>query len=466
MNTHVIEKPVFVFVSNYLNHHQIPFCNAMYEICGGSFAFVQTEPVEEERVRMGWAEQVQQPYLRLYYQEEEACKRLISDAELVMFGGCEDESYIQGRLAQGKAVIRCSERLYRTGQWKAVSPRGLKKKYHDHTRYRKSPVYLLCAGAYVPSDFSIVRAYPGKMYCWGYFTETKHYDVDRLLAGKGWREPDAAGADSGASDTAGAVGGASDTADTASGAGKVPYILWAARMIELKHPELALETARHLKSEGLSFHMDMIGGGAMEERMKVLRAEYGLEKEVGFPGFLAPEQVREYMERADIFLFTSDRQEGWGAVINEAMNSGCGLIAGHMAGAAPFLVHDGENGFIYRDGNRKELFALAERLVRDRELCARLGRNAYRTITEIWNAENAAKSLWELCGSLGLIRGGGRMKESRQKASDRKPSDCPTGDFHGSAACEKAGFAPAPCAPAAVIPERKMYALLKREKRQ
>lgn len=430
MSTYVTEKTAFVFVSNYLNHHQIPFCNAMYELCGGSFTFVQTEPVEEERVRMGWARQVQQPYLRLYYKEAEECKRLISDAEIVMFGGCEDERYIEERLEKGKIVIRCSERLYRTGQWKAVSPRGLKKKYHDHTRYRKSPVYLLCAGAYVPSDFSIVRAYPGKMYCWGYFPETKHYDVDRLMDGKGL-------AKSGIGETA--EDSVPGTAEAAGGADRVPYILWAARMIDLKHPELALETARYLKSRGLSFHMDMIGGGVLEEQVKKLRAEYGLEEEVGFPGFMSPGQVREYMERADIFLFTSDRHEGWGAVANEAMNSGCALIANHMIGAVPYLVKDGENGLIYRDGNREELFALAEKLVMDRELCARLGRNAYRTITEVWNAENAAKSLWELCGSLGhRCPGTHRVIEA----------------------------APAPCAPAAVIPERKMYALLKKEKRQ
>lgn len=415
MNTYVMEKPAFVFVSNYLNHHQIPFCNAMYELCRGSFAFVQTEPVEEERIQMGWAGQVQQPYLRLYYKEAEECKRLIFDAEIVMFGGCDDESYIEERLESGKTVIRYSERLYKTGQWKAVSPRGLKKKYHDHTRYRNSPVYLLCAGAYVPADFSIVRAYSGKMYCWGYFPETKYYDVDRLVAGKGLADSD-----------------------------RIPYILWAARMIDWKHPELPLETARYLKSRGLSFHMDMIGGGALEEQVKKLRAEYGLEEEVGLPGFMSPAQVREHMERADIFLFTSDRQEGWGAVANEAMNSGCALIANHMIGAVPYLIKDGENGLIYRDGNREELFALAERLVKDRDLCARLGRNAYRTITEVWNAENAAKSLWELCESLGFTSG-----------------------TPGSAGAHRAvGFAPAPCAPAAVIPERKMYALLKKEKKQ
>ena len=91
--------------------------------------------------------------------------------------GVEDESYIAERLAEGKPVVRLSERIYKDGQWKAISPRGLKKKYHDHTKYRKSPVYLLCCGGYVASDFHIVRAYPGKMFKWGYFPEKKLYDL-------------------------------------------------------------------------------------------------------------------------------------------------------------------------------------------------------------------------------------------------------------------------------------------------
>ena len=41
------ETPKFIFVSNYLNHHQIPFCNAMYTILQESFAFIQTEKMEE-----------------------------------------------------------------------------------------------------------------------------------------------------------------------------------------------------------------------------------------------------------------------------------------------------------------------------------------------------------------------------------------------------------------------------------
>lgn len=402
-----------IFVSNYLNHHQIPFCNAMYELLDGSFLFIQTEPMDEERIQMGWNEKNTQPYLKFFYEEPEACKKLILDAGIVIFGGCDDEGYIEERLNAGKPVIRYSERLYKTGQWKAVSPRGLRKKYHDHTRYRKAQVYLLCAGAYVASDYSLIHAYPKKKFCWGYFPETKHYDIDKLLVQKGWGED------------------------------REMYLLWSARMIDWKHPELAVETARYLKEKGYSFHMDIIGGGTMEEEVRALAERYDLGDCVGFPGFLKPEQVREYMEKADIFLFTSDRQEGWGAVSNEAMNSGCALVADHMIGAIPYLVQDGVDGLIYKDGNPNELFALAERLVCDRELCRRLGRRAYAKITESWNAENAARRLVELCRELGLL--GEEIKVDRKaEAAD-------------------AGL-PTPGAPAAVIPERKMYRLLKRGK--
>ena len=173
----------FVMVSNYLNHHQIPFCNAMEELLRGSFAFLQTEPVEEERLRMGWKE-ADYPYLVHYYTEPEKGRKLIEQADVVLFGGTDDESFIQDRLHQGKPVIRYSERLYKEAQWKAISPKGLVQKYKDHTCYRNKEVYLLCAGAYVPSDFHIVRAYPEKMLKWGYFPEKKVYDVEQLMAEK------------------------------------------------------------------------------------------------------------------------------------------------------------------------------------------------------------------------------------------------------------------------------------------
>lgn len=354
------------FVSNYINHHQIPFCTAMYERLGSAFCFIQTEPMEEERVKMGWgADFSKLPWLRLYYEQTEECKKLITDSDVVLFGGVDDESYIAERLQAGKLTVRLSERIYKSGQWKAVSPRGLKKKYIDHTQYRKKEVYLLCYGGYVASDFHIVHAYPDKMFKWGYFPAFKEQDIDALMqAKKERREKD----------------------------GKIS-LLWAGRFIDWKHPEYAIMAAEKLKKEGCPFSLTMVGGGEMEEQLKAMVQEAGLTSEVCFAGFQRPEEVRHFMEQSDIYLFTSDYKEGWGAVLNEAMNSGCAVVVNCAIGAVPFLVKPEKNALIYPNKGKDIFYEKLTGLMKSPAKIEALGREAYRSISQEWNADIAAERL-------------------------------------------------------------------------
>ena len=119
-------------ISNYINHHQIPVSDEFYKRLGEDYHFIQTEPMEEERVKMGWGDEVKElPYLLCYYEQPKKCEKLILESDVVIFGGVEDESYISPRLKKGLFTIRYSERIYKEGQWKRVSPRGLLKKYKD-----------------------------------------------------------------------------------------------------------------------------------------------------------------------------------------------------------------------------------------------------------------------------------------------------------------------------------------------
>ena len=387
------------FVSNYINHHQVPLSNELYRLLGEDYAFVQTEPMEEERIKQGWAKDYSTlPYLRIYTDNPSEVQKEIDESDVVIFDGLEDESYIADRLKEGRIVIRAWERLYREGQWKAISPRGLIRKYHDHTRYSKAPVYLLCCGAYVADDFEIIKAYRGKRYKWGYFPEFLPSEESER---KEWKEHD------------------------------IPHILWAGRFLKLKHAMDALEALRVLKDEGLKFEMTLIGGGECEEELKEFVRVNAMESCVHFTGFLSPEEVREYMKRANIYLFTSNFEEGWGAVINEAMNSGCAVIASHATGAAPFLIRDGRNGLIYKSEDVKSLTDALRGLVTDRDECRRMGEAAYQTIAAEWNPEVAAKRLYNLCE---LIMSGAPAFEADGPISEAK-----------------------------VIPEKKMYEYVKGE---
>ena len=80
-------------------------------------------------------------------------------------------------------------------------------------------------------------------------------------------------------------------------------------------------------------------------------------------------------------------------MLNEAMNSGCAVVASDAVGATPFLVKDGVNGSVYHSCDTQELYEKVRRLLDDTAAQERLGSAAYRTISEHWNAETAAERL-------------------------------------------------------------------------
>lgn len=350
------------FVSNYINHHQIPVSDRLYELSGHNYTFVQTEVMEEERAKMGWdPKSVNKPYVKLYYEEKDVCDKLIMDSDCVIFGGCEDESIIMPRLEKGLFTVRYSESIYKEGRWKFVSPRGLKKKYHDHIRFRKNPVFLLCSGAHVKGDFKLIGAYPGKKLKYGYFPKTVTYeDVHSLRKNNCKTE-----------------------------------ILWASRFIGWKHPEIMVGLADNLKARGLDFHITMIGSGELLEKTREDIRRLQLDDYISIKGNMSPDEVRTYMLGADIFVQTSDRREGWGAVINEAMNSGCVTIAARQIGAAPYLIKNGENGFLYNACDLKTLSDIVLRVSQDRNKAKSIGNKAYETILTTWNADVAATRLYK-----------------------------------------------------------------------
>ena len=64
----------FTFVSNYINHHQIPFCEALWKRLGKGFTFIQTMPMEAERVEMGWRVDTNEiSYIMCLYDDEYEC---------------------------------------------------------------------------------------------------------------------------------------------------------------------------------------------------------------------------------------------------------------------------------------------------------------------------------------------------------------------------------------------------------
>jgi glycosyltransferase involved in cell wall biosynthesis len=78
------------------------------------------------------------------------------------------------------------------------------------------------------------------------------------------------------------------------------------------------------------------------------------------------------------------------------MNSGCAVVASHIIGSVPFLIKDGENGMIYTDGNIDDLYIKVKGLLDNPQKRKQIGIQAYKTLTEQWNAENAVQRFLQL----------------------------------------------------------------------
>jgi hypothetical protein len=67
-----------VFVSNYFNHHQKPFCEEMYKKIGDGFSFVATGVMREERRKLGYGEAESPQYVFLAHESESEKKKAIA----------------------------------------------------------------------------------------------------------------------------------------------------------------------------------------------------------------------------------------------------------------------------------------------------------------------------------------------------------------------------------------------------
>lgn len=365
--------------SNFLNHHQLPFCKAMYELTNNNFRFVATEPVDQERLLMGYYDMSNDyPFCINTYASDDSFKsalRLGFESDIVITGSA-PEIFIKKRLEAGKITFRYSERFFKEGYIRLLDPRVLKASYDYHTRYRNySNVYILCASAYTAKDCSVILAYPDRKYKWGYFPEAQKHDIKELMSKKE--------------------------------NGTIKF-LWVGRFIKWKHPDKAIDVVSKIIKKGYNCSLDLIGCGELENSLKRQVDRLNITKNVSFSGPMKPEDVLIYMQRANIYLFTSDRQEGWGAVLNESMSSGCAVVADKAIGAVPFLIKDGVNGLIY--DNSESLYSNVERLVNDSELRKTLGGNAYKTMQNEWSPQIATERLYSFCSDLL----DGKIKEYKQ----------------------------------------------------
>lgn len=354
------------FFSNFLNHHQLPLCLEFMRREDMEFIFVATERIPQERLNMKYTDMnAMYPFVLRSYENSEAelkAKELGELSDIVIIGSAPGY-FVESRLKKkNKLTYRYCERSLRKGSWRRFIPRTKKRLVDEYLQYIDNELYVLGASAYTASDLTLCGYPQEKCFKWGYFPKVDEIsDTNLILQRK-----------------------------------KKNSLIWSGRFLEWKHPEFALKIVESLKKSGLDISLTMIGDGPLRKKLEAFVYRHNLCENVVFTGYLTPEEVRGKMLESEVFLLTSDFYEGWGAVLNEAMNSMCVPIVSHACGSSLFLVQHEGNGFVYRYGNLKEAVQYIRQLLANNEVKCRMAEKAYWTMINEWNANSAVDRLLAL----------------------------------------------------------------------
>ena len=366
-----------VFFSNFINHHQANVADELYRLTEGNYTFVELCPIYDWLLKGGYSNLSSRPYVLQAWKNQENMDKAITllyNADVALFSCPEAWKYEVLRAKTGKLTFDVSERWLKRGLLNLASPRLLKYFWYYHTVFAKHNVYKLCSSAFACNDHYKLHSFKNKCYKWGYFTKVdSNFTVEAL--------PDV------------------------STSGTLHKLMWCARFLRWKHPEMPIQLAARLKAKNYKFKLAMYGSGVELEKTKRLAKSLGVDDVVSFMGNMPNEEILKVMRQHDIFLFTSDQNEGWGAVANEAMSNGCAIVASDSIGSIPFLVKDGENGCVFKSCDLDSLCNKVEYLLDNDSKRQSIAKNAYYTMRDIWSPRNAAMNFLKLVDDLQNSKG-------------------------------------------------------------
>jgi len=175
-------------------------------------------------------------------------------------------------------------------------------------------------------------------------------------------------------------------------------ILTVGRLIERKGHDIVIRAMARLASEFPAARYVVVGDGPRGPYLRDLVASVALQDRVVFVGEVRKEDLPLYYQAADVFAMVSrarERQgdvEGFGLVYLEAGACAKPVVAGR-SGGVPDAVVDGVTGLLVSPESVEEVADALARLLRDRELAAKLGQAGRQRVEREMNWENTVRSV-------------------------------------------------------------------------
>jgi glycosyltransferase involved in cell wall biosynthesis len=138
------------------------------------------------------------------------------------------------------------------------------------------------------------------------------------------------------------------------------YIISVGRLVKRKGLEYLIQAVRLLDDDVEAL---IIGDGKEKEPLVELAARLNIRERVHFVGQVSEEKKFQYLAGADIYVLSS-LHEGFGIVLQEAMQAGLPIVATSHGGQVD-LVADGVNGLLVDSRNARAIAGAVGRLLQD-----------------------------------------------------------------------------------------------------
>lgn len=159
----------------------------------------------------------------------------------------------------------------------------------------------------------------------------------------------------------------------------MPVILYIGRLDKEKKVEILIKSIPFI-DKSLPFHLVIEGKGQLENYLKDLTLELGITNRVSFIGFVHENELTSLYALSTVFVMPSTA-ELQSLVTMEAMALGLPVI-GAKAGALPYLIKHGVNGYLFEPDDPRDLARKIEHILKDHELCKKMSAESISLIKE------------------------------------------------------------------------------------
>ena len=299
-----------VFYSINLSPHQLPLAKEVAKLVGqDEFCYV----AEKDNWR---GSKIDPGGIRTCLRKDAG--DVLENCEVLYTGGLRPIDLIERRAMRGLKTLYVSERWFKPiwglpGRVRMLWPsyRRTVKRF-VRAANENACVRFLAIGPHAAADFEKMGVLREKIVPWGYFVEKGAGNWERGT-GNGERRKDG-----------------------------VLRVLWAGRLLKLKRVDTIIRAIGELSarvnssSSSSIITLDIYGTGPEEKRLKKLAKGYG--SIIKFHPPVSIDEVRKLMREHDVYIMASDENEGWGAVVNEALEEGMQVLGTFEAGACAAML--------------------------------------------------------------------------------------------------------------------------------